>query len=166
MARLAKRRGKSLGAIDKHVAARLRQRRLALGMSQRKLGVALGLTFQLVHKYEQGQNRISAGRLLEFSKVLDVPIEFFFEGVADTSMHAAPLVSAGDQDPLAVRKATELVAAYRGISNPAVRRGLRQLAKALGPKPHGSTGAKPVPSQSRRASRRVRTDRGGGAAKR
>ena len=157
-------RGKTLGAIDKHVASRLRERRIVSGISQQKLAVALGLTFQQVYKYEQGKNRISAGRLFEFSKVLDVPIEFFFQGIAVTSAPAAPLVSDGHKDPLAVRKAAELVAAYRGILNPAVRRVLRQLARALGSEPIRSTAPDPAPSPSRRASRRVRTDRGRGRA--
>ena len=115
--------------------------------------------FQQVYKYEQGENRISAGRLFEFSKVLDVPIEFFFEGIAVTSAPAAPLVGDGHKDPLAERKAAELVAAYRGILNPALRRSLRRLARALGPEPNGSTTPTPAPSQSR-ASRRVRKDQG------
>jgi transcriptional regulator with XRE-family HTH domain len=70
-------RGKTLGTIDKHVASRLRARRIVLGISQRQLATTLGLTFQQVHKYEQGKSRISAGRLYDFGKVLGVPITFF-----------------------------------------------------------------------------------------
>jgi transcriptional regulator with XRE-family HTH domain len=65
---------------DKHVGQRLRMRRLMLGMSQGELGVALGLTYQQVHKYEKGMSRVGASRLQYICELLRVPIEFFFEG--------------------------------------------------------------------------------------
>ncbi len=65
--------------VDVHVSARVRMRRALLGMTQTTLGDALGLTFQQVQKYENGTNRISASRLYDLSRVLDVPIEHFFE---------------------------------------------------------------------------------------
>ena len=65
-------------AVDVHVGRRVRQRRNMLGMSQEKLGEALGLTFQQVQKYERGANRIGASRLYHISEVLDVPINYFF----------------------------------------------------------------------------------------
>src|SRR5581483_4327424 len=76
-----RRRRKSEGPnpIDVHVGARVRLRRTALGMSQEKLGDAIGLTFQQVQKYERGTNRIGASRLYELSRVLEVPVSFFFE---------------------------------------------------------------------------------------
>jgi transcriptional regulator with XRE-family HTH domain len=66
--------------VDKHVGSRVRMRRMMLGMSQEKLGDALGLTFQQVQKYEKGTNRISASRLQHISQILQVPVPFFFEG--------------------------------------------------------------------------------------
>jgi transcriptional regulator with XRE-family HTH domain len=66
--------------IDKHVGSRVRMRRLMLGMSQTKLGDALGLTFQQVQKYEKGTNRMGASRLQHISQILQVPVSFFFEG--------------------------------------------------------------------------------------
>src|SRR3954464_12148118 len=66
--------------IDKHVGSRVRMRRMMLGMSQEKLGDALGLTFQQVQKYEKGTNRIGASRLQQISQTLQVPVSFFFEG--------------------------------------------------------------------------------------
>jgi transcriptional regulator with XRE-family HTH domain len=66
--------------IDRYVGSRVRMRRLMLDMSQEKLGDKLGLTFQQVQKYEKGTNRISAGRLLQMSHILQVPVPFFFEG--------------------------------------------------------------------------------------
>src|SRR5579864_1004335 len=65
--------------IDVHVGARVRLRRTLLGMSQEKLGQAIGLTFQQVQKYERGTNRIGASRLHELAQVLDVSVAFFFE---------------------------------------------------------------------------------------
>ena len=62
--------------VDVHVGSRVRLRRTMLGMSQEKLGAAIGLTFQQVQKYERGANRIGASRLFELSKVLDVPVSF------------------------------------------------------------------------------------------
>ena len=66
--------------IDRHVGNRMRMRRMMLGMSQEKLGDALGLTFQQVQKYEKGTNRIGASRLQQISLILQVPVAFFFEG--------------------------------------------------------------------------------------
>ncbi len=72
---------KSPNQIDKHIGSRVRARRVMLGMSQEKLADALGLTFQQVQKYEKGVNRIGASRLLHIAGILDVSIEFFFEGL-------------------------------------------------------------------------------------
>jgi transcriptional regulator with XRE-family HTH domain len=66
--------------IDVYVGSRVRTRRPALGISQERLGAALGLTFQQVQKYEKGTNRISASRLQHVSRILQVPIAHFFEG--------------------------------------------------------------------------------------
>src|ERR1700678_1752014 len=71
---------KAPNPIDKHVGSRVRMRRMMLGMSQEKLGDALGLTFQQVQKYEKGTNRIGASRLQQISHILQVPVAFFFEG--------------------------------------------------------------------------------------
>lgn len=66
--------------IDRHVGARVRMRRMMIGMSQEKLGEALGLTFQQVQKYEKGTNRISASRLQQISETLNIPLAYFFKG--------------------------------------------------------------------------------------
>src|SRR6266702_2790302 len=73
-------RKKAPNPTDQHVGSRVRMRRLMLGMSQTKLGDALGLTFQQVQKYEKGTNRISASRLQHISNILQVQVPFFFEG--------------------------------------------------------------------------------------
>jgi transcriptional regulator with XRE-family HTH domain len=72
-------RTKSSQPIDKHVGSRIRMRRLMLDMSQMKLGDALEITSQQVHKYETGANRIGASRLHHISQILQVPPTFFFE---------------------------------------------------------------------------------------
>ena len=66
--------------IDRHVGSRVRQRRQELGLTQEKLGDALGLTFQQVQKYEKGTNRVSASRLQHLSRILKAPVPYFFEG--------------------------------------------------------------------------------------
>ncbi|HYM73676.1 MAG TPA: helix-turn-helix transcriptional regulator [Stellaceae bacterium] len=122
---------------DVHVGSRVRLRRNMLGLSQEKLGEAIGLTFQQVQKYERGANRIGASRLYELSRVLDVPVPFFFD---DQDPVRAPAIPAGfeepaqeafDSDPLRRHETLELVGAYYQIDDPAVRRRLFDLAKAL-----------------------------------
>jgi transcriptional regulator with XRE-family HTH domain len=122
--------------IDMRVGARLRLRRNMLGLSQEKLGAAIGLTFQQVQKYERGANRIGASRLHELSRVLDVPIPFFFndtDPVRAPAMggFAEPPAEAFEADPLRKPEAIELVGAYFAIEDATVRRRLRDLVKAL-----------------------------------
>ena len=81
--------------IDVHVGSRIRLRRTLLGMSQERLGEALGLTFQQVQKYESGVNRVSASRLFDLSRVLDVPIGFFFDDVPRRRVEPARNARAG-----------------------------------------------------------------------
>jgi DNA-binding XRE family transcriptional regulator len=71
---------KAPNPVDKHVGSRVRMRRMMLGISQEKVGKELGVTFQQVQKYEKGANRIGASRLQQISQMLQVPVEFFFEG--------------------------------------------------------------------------------------
>jgi len=74
--------------VDIHVGMRVRERRTELGISQPELAAALGIAYQQLYKYEQAKNRISASRLYELSEVLDVPVTFFFEGIAGTHAKA------------------------------------------------------------------------------
>jgi transcriptional regulator with XRE-family HTH domain len=83
--RRKRRRQDTPDPIDVHVGARVRLRRTLLGMSQEKLGEAIGLTFQQVQKYERGANRIGASRLWHVSRVLDVPVSFFFDDMGDAA---------------------------------------------------------------------------------
>ena len=133
-------RGRGVGPIDVHVGARLRQRRTLLGMTQTNLGDALGVTFQQVQKYENGANRISASRLFALSRVLDVPVEYFFDDMPPAVAASSPAQGVGkakkppsyEPDPMATRETLELVRAYYKITDPEIRKRLRELAKALG----------------------------------
>ena len=123
--------------IDVHVGSRVRLRRNMLGLSQEKLGEAIGLTFQQVQKYERGANRIGASRLHDLSRVLDVPVSFFFDDMdpvrapAIPGGFAEPSAEAFDADPLRKRETVDLVTAYYTIDDTVVRRRLFELAKAL-----------------------------------
>jgi transcriptional regulator with XRE-family HTH domain len=115
-------------------------RRTLLGMTQTSLGEAIGLTFQQVQKYERGTNRISASRLYDLARVLDVPIEFFFEELPAEILASSPARRRGrakdppayERDPLAKRETLELVRAYYRITDPLIRRHLYEMTKALG----------------------------------
>src|SRR3981081_4850695 len=74
-------RGRSTAGIDERVGARVRERRIMLGLTQQQLAELLGVTYQKAHKYERGINRVSAGRLYEIAQVLSVPIGYFFDGL-------------------------------------------------------------------------------------
>jgi transcriptional regulator with XRE-family HTH domain len=122
--------------IDVRVGARLRLRRNMVRLSQEKLGEAIGLTFQQVQKYERGANRIGASRLHELSRVLDVPVSFFFDDIDPVRAPAMGGFSERvaedfEADPLRKPETLELVRAYFSIEDAAVRRRLLDLAKAL-----------------------------------
>lgn len=74
---------RAANAVDRHIGRRLRERRLAIGMSQETLADLLGVTFQQIQKYEKGVNRIAASRLYSMAKALEIDITHFFEGVDD-----------------------------------------------------------------------------------
>ncbi len=74
-------RGRSTATIDDHVGARIRERRIMLGLTQQQLAAMIGVTYQQAHKYERGINRVSAGRLFEIARALSAPISYFYEGI-------------------------------------------------------------------------------------
>jgi transcriptional regulator with XRE-family HTH domain len=120
--------------VDVHVGSRVRLRRTLLGMSQEKLGDAIGLTFQQVQKYERGANRIGASRLYDLARVLDVPVAYFFEELIDGSAASGTGDHATEpfqSNPMMKRETLELVRAYLRISDPQIKRRLFELAKAL-----------------------------------
>ena len=131
--------------IDIHVGSRIRLRRTLLGMSQERLGEALGLTFQQVQKYERGVNRVGASRLFDLSRVLDVPISFFFDDMPDSLAASyggqvsrrttgfSEMQDGFTDDALNRRETLELVRAYYRITDPAVRKRVFDLIKSMGP---------------------------------
>lgn len=128
---------RSANPVDTHVGSRIRVRRQILKMSQEKLGDRLGVTFQQVQKYERGANRVGASRLWKMSRVLDVPIAFFFDGLegADTDRPLGEFAE-GDQTPIVydfIRSSdgVALATAVSKIKNKAVRRQILELARSL-----------------------------------
>ncbi len=108
---------------DRHVGARIRERRIMLGLSQQQLAVLIGVTYQQAHKYERGLNRISAGRLYDIAGVLSVPISWFFEG-----MEAEPATA--EMTPRQ-RMCLELARNFAMIDNLKHQEALSAMARAL-----------------------------------
>ena len=129
---------KSPNPVDKHVGSRMRTRRLLAGMSQEKLGEALGITFQQIQKYEKGTNRISASRLQQAAKVLAVPVDYFYEGGPqfDTTQTGFAEAASSDyvSDFLMTNEGVQLMKAFLRIKDAAVRRRVIDLIDALGEK--------------------------------
>lgn len=136
--------------IDRHVGSRVRMRRVMLGMSQEKLGEALGLTFQQVQKYEKGTNRIGASRLQQISRTLDVPPAFFFEGAPTVEVRAPeePRALGVAEEPapsyladfLSTAEGLHLNMAFARIQDPKVRKKIIDLVCALaGDDPGGAS---------------------------
>jgi len=132
-------------SVDVHVGQRLRVRRSLLGLSQEKLAEAIGLTFQQIQKYERGINRISAGRLFQFSKILDVPVAYFYDqingensqsafGMSDNSQEAF----GGDDDIMQRKETIDLVRAYYSVDDPAKRKEMLRFIKAMTGSPSDS----------------------------
>jgi len=128
---------KAPNPIDKHVGSRVRMRRMMLGMSQEKLGDALGLTFQQVQKYEKGTNRIGASRLQQISQILQVPVAFFFEGAPNIPLgtrsdHLQEAPSpAYVSDFLATSDGLALTKAFTRISDSKLRRRIVDLVEQI-----------------------------------
>jgi transcriptional regulator with XRE-family HTH domain len=122
--------------VDIHVGGRVRLRRTLVGMSQEKLGQALGLTFQQVQKYERGANRIGASRLYHLSRILEVPIAFFFDDMPEAVQGGVAGMGESAQqpyerNPLVKRETLELVRAYYRITDDRARKRLFELTKAM-----------------------------------
>lgn len=103
--------------IDKHVGGQVRLRRAQIGMTQSDLGGKLGLSFQAVQKYETGENRISASRLYQLSRVLEVPLAYFFEGLEGASQTDDEAVNSD----LSRKEAAMVLGTYYRISDPRLR---------------------------------------------
>ena len=126
---------KAPNPIDRYVGSRVRMRRMMLGMSQEKLGNALGLTFQQVQKYEKGTNRIGASRLQQISNILQVPVSFFFDGAPDIGTRPNELSEAPSPlyvaDFLATSEGLQLTKSFMKVKDPKVRRRIVDLVASL-----------------------------------
>ncbi len=128
---------KTTNPIDKHVGSRVRMRRVLIGMSQERLGDALGLTFQQVQKYEKGINRIGASRLQQISNILGMPVEFFFEGAPSLEARTQeggfnePSDTPYVADFLASNEGVQLNRAFLKIRDPKLRRRVVDLVTAI-----------------------------------
>ena len=148
--------------VDVHVGARLRLRRNLIGLSQERLGNAVGLTFQQIQKYERGTNRMGASRLLHIAKLLNVPISYFFDdnptGKTETKDFAAGFsgqnqalfngANGADTELLYRQETLELVRAYYRITDAKNRRKLYDLVRSLGKLGRIKTGEQPDLAQS------------------
>jgi len=122
--------------IDRHVGSRVRMRRMMVGISQEKLGDALGITFQQIQKYEKGTNRVGASRLQQIATILGVPVSYFFEDAPESgnpptsgfAEAAAPDYVSGF---LATSEGLQLIKAFSRITDARVRRRVVDLVAAL-----------------------------------
>jgi transcriptional regulator with XRE-family HTH domain len=116
--------------IDLHLGKRLRRRRRLLGYTQQQLAIAVGVRFQQIQKYECGANRISAARLWQLSEALEVPVSYFFDGLAEAQEASANDSSAGGGEMFAREETLDLIRAYYQLGE-RPRRRLLDLARSL-----------------------------------
>jgi transcriptional regulator with XRE-family HTH domain len=115
---------------DRHIGKQIRERRIAIGMSQEKLGEALGLTFQQVQKYERGVNRIGAGRLQDIARILAVDVTYFFDGLPDRT---------GSKDPAdhafrivtSTLQGVKLIKLFASVEDSNIQRSIVDLVEAV-----------------------------------
>jgi len=125
--------------VDVYVGRRLRLKRTFLGLSQEAVGKQIGVTFQQIQKYERGINRMGASRLYDFSKALGVQVSYFFEGYGEYTLDdthtmaiaAEPNAPAFEGETINNRETLEVMRAYYRIKNPAVRKRIIELIKAM-----------------------------------
>ena len=126
---------KAPNPVDKHVGSRVRMRRIMLGMSQEKLGEALGLTFQQVQKYEKGTNRVGASRIQQISEILQVPVSFLFEGGPSGTIDNGGLGEGRSPayvaDFLATSEGMALTRAFTRIVDGRLRRSIVELVEQI-----------------------------------
>ena len=128
---------KNPNPVDIHVGGRVRLRRMLVGLSQEKLGTSMGLTFQQIQKYEKGVNRIGASRLFRLSQVLDVPVQFFFDGMPPMQGSVATGMAEPKQEAflyefLNTRDGLELNRAFVKVTNADMRKAVIELVRSLG----------------------------------
>jgi len=123
--------------VDIEVGQRIKIQRLAAGLSQTELGESIGVTFQQVQKYEKGANRVGAGRLTQIARVLNIPVNTFFEG-----RDAIEKVAQGVESPLSLithPHAFRLLQAYSTLNDGELRRSIVELVERIAVKTGGHT---------------------------
>ena len=129
MSAAAKQSRAQANAVDTHVGQRIRDKRNERGMSQTEVANALGVTFQQVQKYERGTNRVGASRLFDLSRILSVPVQYFFEGLKN---QLTPMEEEDDNVIHLMKPDTvELVEAYYKVENPQVRRQILSTIRSI-----------------------------------
>jgi transcriptional regulator with XRE-family HTH domain len=126
---------KAPNPVDKYVGSRVRMRRIMLGMSQEKLGEALGLTFQQIQKYEKGTNRVGASRIQQISEILQVPVSFLFEGGPSGTTSAESFREGNSpayvSDFLATSEGLALTRAFTRITDAKLRRSIVEMVEQI-----------------------------------
>lgn len=151
-------------SLDEHVGYRLRLRRGLLGISQERLAGSVGITFQQMQKYERGVNRVSAGRLFEFSKLLAVPLTYFFDeytgpdktpafagGLSDNAQEGFESEAPIREDILRKKETLDLVRLYYSIPTAGLRKQMLALVRSIAAETHENPGRSlPIPGKRRR----------------
>lgn len=108
---------------DKYVGSRIRERRIMMGLSQQDIADLIGVTYQQAHKYERGINRISASRLYDIARVLQVQVSYFFDEMESNSnvSEIAPTQ----------RMCLELARNFMSIQDKSQQQALSQMARVL-----------------------------------
>ena len=126
--------------VDIHVGQRLRIRRSLLGMSQEKLAEAVGITFQQIQKYERGTNRVSAGRLFQFSRILDIPVTYFYDQFVASTPSSQGLSDneqddfcghVGAEDLMQRKETLDLVRSYYSIDDEDARKDILRFIRSM-----------------------------------
>ncbi len=127
-------RGAGLAAkIDQHVGGRIRRRRVLLGFTQEQLADSLDISYQQIQKYETGANRVSAGRLYQISRLLEVSVAHFFDGLDPNDP-----IEKTEEGVSAPRTTIELVRNFNAIADGPVRTAISQLVKSLSQDPENA----------------------------
>ena len=125
--------------IDGYVGKRLKQRRTIMGLSQEAVAKAVGITFQQVQKYEKGSNAMNANRLFEFSRFMNIPVAYFFEGIEqNTPVHnmsvgfaEMPALEFDNDNTASDRESLEMMKSFKRIKEPVIRKRLADLLRAV-----------------------------------
>ncbi len=132
--------GKKPGSVDKEIALRIKACRASRGLSQTELAAQLGVTFQQVQKYEQGINRIGAGRLYEMARIFGIPVQTFFPEGDQSAPTEVPDTLKVSEFMLST-DGWRLCRAFLEISSPQTRKSIIALVQQLSEAEHARHGS-------------------------